>query len=102
EHTARVWCPVDRGVHPVGGAAAAEPTDPRARAAYHHVPALDVTVRDVQEVTGTTASDYDVVELYSCFPVMPKLSRRALGRDASASISVTGGLSFFGGPGSNY
>jgi acetyl-CoA C-acetyltransferase len=43
-----------------------------------------------------------VVELYSCFPAMPKLTRRALGRDASASISVTGGLSFFGGPGSNY
>ena len=33
---------------------------------------------------------------------MPKLTRRALGRDATASISVTGGLSFFGGPGSNY
>jgi acetyl-CoA C-acetyltransferase len=94
--------PEDRWVHPIGGAGADEPTDPRARAAYHHVPALDVTVRDVQEVTGTNADEYDVVELYSCFPAMPKLTRRALGRDASASISVTGGLSFFGGPGSNY
>ena len=60
--------PEDRWVHPIGGAGADEPTDPRARAAYHHVPALDVTVRDVQEVTGTTADEYDVVELYSCFP----------------------------------
>ena len=91
-----------RWVHPLGGAGADEPTDPRARAAYHHVPALDVTVREVQEVTGTTADEYDVVELYSCFPAMPKLTRRALGRDATAPISVTGGLSFFGGPGSNY
>jgi acetyl-CoA C-acetyltransferase len=66
------------------------------------VPALDVTVRDVQEVTGTTTGDYDAVELYSCFPSMPKLTRRGLGRDAAAPISVTGGLSFFGGPGSNY
>jgi hypothetical protein len=94
--------PDDRWVHPIGGAGADEPTDPRARAAYHHVPALDVTVRDVQAITGTTADEYDVVELYSCFPAMPKLTRRALGRDADASISVTGGLSFFGGPGSNY
>jgi acetyl-CoA acetyltransferase len=94
--------PEERWVHPLGGAGADEPTDPRARVAYHHVPAVDVTVRDVQEVTGTTAGDYDVVELYSCFPAMPKLTRRALGRDASAPISVTGGLSFFGGPGSNY
>ena len=89
-------------MHPLGGAGADEPTDPRTRTSYHRVPALDVTVRDVQEVTGTTAEEYDVVELYSCFPAMPKLTRRALGRDASASISVTGGLSFFGGPGSNY
>ncbi len=89
-------------MHPLGGAGADEPTDPRTRAAYHHVPAVDVTVRDVQEITGTTTGDYDVVELYSCFPAMPKLTRRALGRAATDSISVTGGLSFFGGPGSNY
>ena len=94
--------PEGRWVHPIGGAGADEPTDPRARVAYHRVPAVEVTVRDVQEVTGTTADEYDVVELYSCFPAMPKLTRRALGRDATASISVTGGLSFFGGPGSNY
>ncbi len=94
--------PEDRWVHPLGGAGADEPPDPRTRAAYHHVPALDVTVRDVQEVTGTSSDDYDVVELYSCFPVMPKLTRRALGRPADAAISVTGGLSYFGGPGSNY
>lgn len=101
--TARaVGIPEDRWVHPLGGAGADEPTDPRARAAYHHVPALDVTVRDVQEVTGTTADDYGAVELYSCFPAMPKLTRRALGRAVTDEISVTGGLSFFGGPGSNY
>jgi acetyl-CoA acetyltransferase len=95
---------IDEGswVHPLGGAGADEPTDPRARAAYDHVPALDVTVRDVQDVTGTTAAEHSFVELYSCFPAMPKLTRRALGRDETASISVTGGLSFFGGPGSNY
>ena len=33
---------------------------------------------------------------------MPKLTRRAMGRPADAPISVIGGLSFFGGPGSNY
>ena len=45
--------PEDRWVYPLGGAGADEPTDPRTRVAYHHVPALDVTVREVQEVTGT-------------------------------------------------
>ena len=69
--------PEDRWVHPLGGAGADEPTDPRTRAAYHRVPALDVTVREVQEVTGTTcATSTTQVELYSCFPAMPKLTRR--------------------------
>ena len=56
----------------------------------------------MQEITGTAVDDYDAVELYSCFPAMPKLSRRALGPIRPAAVSVTGGLSFFGGPGSNY
>jgi acetyl-CoA acetyltransferase len=94
--------PEDNWVHPLGGAGADECTDPRARTAYDHLPALDLSVREVQEITHTTTEDYAVVELYSCFPAMPKLTRRALGRDATASISVTGGLSYFGGPGSNY
>ncbi len=66
------------------------------------MPALEATIEQVQINTGTNADDYDRVELYSCFPAMPKLSRRALGRSATDPISVTGGLSFFGGPGSNY
>ena len=71
--------------------------------AYHRVPALEVTIREVQEVTGTSVDDYEVVELYSCFPAMPKLTRRAGSVVVPRTpISVTGGLSFFGGPGSNY
>jgi hypothetical protein len=89
-------------VYPLGGAGADEPTDPRARVAYHRVPALDATVRDVQEATGVDLGSVDMVELYSCFPAMPKLTCRALGRRTDAAFSVIGGLSFFGGPGSNY
>ncbi len=94
--------PEARWVYPLGGAGADEPADPRTRVAYHRVPALEATVAAVQEVTGVAVDDVDAVELYSCFPAMPKLSCRALGRVATDSISVTGGLSFFGGPGSNY
>jgi hypothetical protein len=92
----------DRWVYPFGGGGADEPADARARVAYHRVPALDATVREVQDVTGVDVADVDFVELYSCFPAMPKLTRRSLGRDEDAPISVIGGLSFFGGPGSNY
>ena len=74
----------------------------RARVAYHRNPALERSVDRVRSLTGTTADDYDHVELYSCFPSMPKLSARVLGPLRPASVSVIGGLTFFGGPGSNY
>ena len=94
--------PEDRWVYPLGGAGADEPADPRARVAYFRNPALEATVRGARRVTGTDDVAYDAVELYSCFPAMPKLTARALGDPAIVEPSVTGGLSFFGGPGSNY
>ena len=94
--------PESRWVYPLGGAAPTSlPT--RARAwPTTACPRSTASIRDVQAVTNTTPDDYDVVELYSCFPAMPKLTRRGLECPAAAPISVIGGLSFFGGPGSNY
>ncbi len=103
DDTARsLGIPEDRWVHVVGAAGADEPADPRARVAYDRNPALQVAVDRVRARTATTADDYDHVELYSCFPSMPKLSVRVLGPLRPASVSVAGGLTFFGGPGSNY
>jgi hypothetical protein len=39
---------------------------------------------------------FDRVELYSCFPTVPKMARRTLGLPADTVFSVTGGLSFAG------
>jgi len=93
--------PEDRWVYPWGGAGADEPIDPRARDHYAHNRALEAAVQITQALTRTRVDDYDAVELYSCFPVMPKLTARVLGMQ-SQDVSVTGGLSFAGGPGSNY
>lgn len=48
------------------------------------------------------AGRFEALELYSCFPVVPKLARRTLQLPDSSPTSVTGGLSFFGGPLNNY
>src|SRR5690606_40419569 len=44
----------------------------------------------------------DHVELYSCFPIMPKLARRVIGWPLEKPMSVFGGLTFGGGPVGNY
>ncbi len=92
----------EQWIHVVGAAGADEPADPRARVAYHRNPTLEHCLERLGRLTGTTAADYDLVELYSCFPSMPKLVLRSLPGLRPQPVSVAGGLTFFGGPGSNY
>jgi acetyl-CoA C-acetyltransferase len=49
-----------------------------------------------------TAADLDHAELYSCFPVVPKMARRVLGWPVDKPITAFGGLTFGGGPIGNY
>jgi acetyl-CoA C-acetyltransferase len=48
--------------------------------------------------------DIEVLDIYSCFPSAVELATEALGMasDDHRSLTVTGGLPYFGGPGNNY
>ena len=46
--------------------------------------------------------ELDLVELYSCFPVMPKLARRTIDWPVDRQMTVFGGLTLGGGPVGNY
>lgn len=92
----------DRIVYVGSGAGAHESHDFLARERYDRVPAMSAVLRRTLELNGISTADLDLYELYSCFPCVPKLARRALGLSSTASLSVTGGLTFFGGPGNNY
>ena len=45
---------------------------------------------------------FDAIELYSCFPCVPKMARRTLGLGPDVKPTVTGGLTFFGAPLNTY
>src|SRR5260221_2081087 len=45
---------------------------------------------------------FDAIELYSCFPCVPKMARRTLGLGTDVQPTVTGGLTFFGAPLNTY
>ena len=92
--------PEDRIVYVHGGAAAAEPFDFLARDQYRHSVAQDAVLAAVLRIAPDAG--FDRHELYSCFPIVPKLARRTLGLDADAALTVTGGLSFFGAPLNTY
>ncbi|MDB5430836.1 MAG: hypothetical protein JWP35_1952 [Caulobacter sp.] len=93
----------DRIVYPWGGAAANEPADYLARERYDRAGAMAAVLDGASAVlAGEGRAAFDLVELYSCFPVVPKMARRHLGLGPDAAISVTGGLTFFGAPLNNY
>ncbi|MCA3255665.1 MAG: acetyl-CoA acetyltransferase, partial [Alphaproteobacteria bacterium] len=91
--------PEDRCIFIHGGAASDEPRDYLDRASYAEAPAMAAVLAAAQRLAP---EGFRAVELYSCFPVVPKLARRALGLAADAPLSVAGGLTFFGAPLNNY
>jgi acetyl-CoA C-acetyltransferase len=87
-------------IYPIGGAAADEPRDYLARDNYSASPAQDAVLGRARGVND--GRPFDAVELYSCFPCVPKMARRALGLSADVVPTVTGGLTFFGAPLNDY
>jgi acetyl-CoA C-acetyltransferase len=93
----------DQLLHIWGGAYAAEPEDYLARDRYDHSTAQQAVLDRAVEVVGGDAHRFDRLELYSCFPVVPRMALRALGFSADERVpTVAGGLTFFGGPLNNY
>lgn len=83
-----------------GGAAAKEPRDYLLRDQYQRSHAQDAVLEQAKHLAGPRGFDH--VELYSCFPCVPKMARRVLNLAADRELSVTGGLNLFGAPLNNY
>jgi acetyl-CoA C-acetyltransferase len=97
--------PEDRWVFPWAGADAADHWWVSERQSLAASPAIAACGRAVFELTGTTVDDVRWIDLYSCFPSAVQLGADALGIDAwdaSRVPTLTGGLTFAGGPGNDY
>jgi acetyl-CoA C-acetyltransferase len=96
----------DRMVHIPGGAAAEEQRDYLERDQYAESHAQNAVLKAVMalvDVPGDrNGTAFDALELYSCFPCVPKMARRTLGLGADVRPTVAGGLTFFGAPLNDY
>ncbi len=72
------------------------------RADLHSSPAIRFAGRRALELAGIGVSDLAHVDVYSCFPVAVQVAAREIGLDESKPLTVTGGLTFGGGPLNNY
>jgi acetyl-CoA C-acetyltransferase len=84
------------------GAAAHEPVDVLARAGFVESPSMAVSLRQALALNELSTADLDLVELYSCFPCVPKMARRVIAWPLQQPATVFGGLTFGGGPVGNY
>lgn len=100
DHARALGVPDDRMVHVWGGAAARDSVDVLARPSFARSDALADALDRALGQAGVEPADLDVVDVYSCFPVVPKLVAAHLGR--AVGPGATGGHSAFGGPLSSY
>ncbi|ENZ82183.1 acetyl-CoA acetyltransferase [Caulobacter vibrioides] len=94
--------PDERLIYVGRGAAAHEDDDPLVRPRFDQSVSMAVSLERALAFNALTVEDLDHVELYSCFPCVPKMARRILGWPAERPASVFGGLTFGGGPIGNY
>src|SRR6195256_3293556 len=94
--------PEDRLIYPSGGASAAEPRDYLVRDQFFESHPQNAVLRAVMNLVEGDGKKFDAIELYSCFPCVPKMARRTLGLGEDVQPTVTGGLTFFGAPLNTY
>jgi acetyl-CoA C-acetyltransferase len=92
----------DRLVYPIGGASAEEPRDYLLRDQFYESHPQNAVLKAALDLAGGDGRAFDAIELYSCFPCVPKMARRTLGLGADVQPTVTGGLTFFGAPLNTY
>lgn len=71
---------------------------------FYSSPAIRAIGRKALTMAGCTMDDIDYIDLYSCFPSAVQIAMNELGiaPDDQRPLTVTGGLAYAGGPGSNY
>ena len=92
----------DRIVNIWGGASAEEPRDYLLRDQFYESHPQNAVLKAVMNLVEGDGKKFDAIELYSCFPVVPKMARRTLGLGPDVQPTVTGGLTFFGAPLNTY
>ena len=97
--------PRERWVFPWAGADANDHWWVSERADLHSSPAIRAAGRAALAHAGAGIDDIAHIDLYSCFPSAVQIGAAELGLpldEPRRPLTVTGGLTFAGGPGNNY
>ncbi len=105
EQANKLQIPQDQWVFPYAGSDSHDTYSIAERHELHRSPAIRIGGRRAMELAGVGLDDLDYVDVYSCFPSAVQVAATELGLpldDAQRPLTVTGGLTFAGGPWNNY
>lgn len=97
--------PSERWVFPYAGTDSHDTYSICERAEFYRSPAIRIAGRRALELAGTGLDDIELIDIYSCFPSAVQVAANELGLpvgDPARPLTVTGGLTFAGGPWNNY
>jgi acetyl-CoA C-acetyltransferase len=94
--------PRDRWVFPLAGTDAHDTLLVSNRRDLHSSPAVAAAGRRLFDLAGRQVDEVAHVDVYSCFPSAVQVSAAELGLGLDRQLTVTGGLTFAGGPLNNY
>jgi acetyl-CoA C-acetyltransferase len=94
--------PTDRWIFPHVALHVSEAVTLTARRDMHTWPAMGALGRAAAARLGRHLAGLSITEVYSCFPAAVRVQQRELGLDPDGTPTVTGGMSFAGGPFNNF
>jgi acetyl-CoA C-acetyltransferase len=105
EKAIQLQIPSERWVFPYAGTDAHDTYAVGERLELSESPAIRIGGRRALELACVGTDDIDLIDVYSCFPSAVQVAAAELGLplgDSDRPLTVTGGLTFAGGPWNNY
>ena len=102
ETAKRLGVPESNWVYPHSGSDGHDHLYVSNRDNLYSSPAIRIAGQRALELADTETDALDYVDVYSCFPIAVQVAAAEIGLDTQRPLTVTGGLTFGGGPLNNY
>ncbi|XOV87687.1 MAG: acetyl-CoA acetyltransferase [Pseudomonadota bacterium] len=94
--------PEEKWIYPLAGTDAHDHFMVSDRDNLYSSPAIRIAGKRALALLDMSVGDLDMIDVYSCFPSAVQVARAELGLPDTLPLTVTGGLTFGGGPLNNY
>lgn len=105
DHARELGISSEKWIYPLGGAGTSDSSEFWLRPEYYWSPCISRSLDAALDITSISKEEIDLYDIYSCFPIVPKLAAHHLGFPVTGgkkSLTLLGGLTSFGGAGNNY